>query len=340
MPDSVQDSTPRENDTLPIISGVTLRRYRGPEDLPAMASVITRSREADGVMFVTTVEDLAGQFENPEELDPRTDVLVVEAGGQIVGVSRVSLKKRKNALRAYNHSVELLPEWRGKGIRETLLRFNEDYIKTRVKKEGAGSTSVFELWAGDTENEWKSIVLANGYHPVQHVLDMVRKLDDIPNMPLPEGFEIRPVKPEHYPEIVQADRDSSSQDWDFREEDWTEERFQTFMKSTGSRPELWQVAWEGDTLAGMVLNYILEEENQQFGRKRGHTEHVSVRQQFRGRGLARALLASSFRVLKENGMEEAALGMEVENPHDPLRLYLGMGFKIELHLTWYQKPVI
>lgn len=339
MSERLENSTSVQGPSIPEIPGVTLRRYRGPEDLPPMASVITRSREADGVIYVTTVEDLSGQFEKPEDFDPRTDVLIVEADGQIIGVSRVSLQERKNALRAYNHSVELLPGWRGKGMRERLFRYNEEYIRTRAKKDGIGSTNVYELWAGDTENEWKSIVQTNGYHPVQHVLDMVRKLDDIPDMPLPEGFEIRPVTPEHYSMIQQADKESSMQDWDFRHEDWTEERFHHFIASTGSRPDLWQVAWKGDTIAGMVLNYILKEENEQFDRKRGHTEHVSVRQQFRGRGLARALLAHSFRVLKENGMEEAALGMEVENPHDPLRLYQGMGFKIELHLTWYQKPV-
>lgn len=328
-----------DSPTIPTFPGLTLRLYRGPEDLATMASVITRSREADGVVYVTTADDLASDFEDPQDFDPRTDVLIVEAEGRIVGVSRVSLRKRKNSLSAYNHSVELLAEWRGKGIRERLFQYNEEYIRARARKEGSGCRNVMELWAGDHENEWKDIIVAHGYHPVQHVIDMFRSLDEIPDMPLPEGFEIRPVRPEHYPEIIQADRDSSAQDWDFREEDWTEERFYKFLKSTGSRPELWQVAWNGDTLAGMVLNYIVDEENEGRVKKRGHTEHVSVREQFRGLGLGRALLASSFRMLKANGMDEAVLGMEVENPHDPLRLYQGMGYQIEQHLTWYQKDV-
>jgi GNAT superfamily N-acetyltransferase len=324
---------------VPDIPGVKLRRYRGHSDLSVLASVITCSRGADGVVYVTTTEDLASEFENPKDFDPSADVLIVEAEGKIVGVSRISLRKRKNSLNAFNHSVELLAPWRGKGIRERLFEYNEAYVRAMAGEEGAGCRNVMELWAGDHDNEWKSMIVSRGYHPVQHVIDMVRSLDDIPDMPLPEGFEIHPVKPEHYPEIIQADRDSSAQDWDFREEDWTEEKFYKFLKSTGSRPELWQVAWKGDTLAGMVLNYIQDEENRGRSRKRGHTEHVSVREQFRGRGLARALLASSFRVLKENGMDDAVLGMEVENPHDPLRLYQGMGFQIEQHLTWYQKPV-
>jgi hypothetical protein len=38
-------------------------------------------------------------------------------------------------------------------------------------------------------------------------------------------------------------------------------------------------------------------------------------------------------------MEEATLGMEVENPHDPMRLYSGMGFRVVRHFTWYHKPI-
>jgi len=38
-------------------------------------------------------------------------------------------------------------------------------------------------------------------------------------------------------------------------------------------------------------------------------------------------------------MDEAVLGMEVENPHDPTRLYGGMGFRVKTHFTVYHKPL-
>jgi GNAT superfamily N-acetyltransferase len=304
-----------------------------------MADVITRSREADGVDFVTTEEDLAAGFKHPLDFDPGSDVLIAETEGKMIGVARVWVKDRAGGKRAYNHSVELLREWRGRGIREELFHYNERYIKGRATKEGKVALGSFELWANDSENEWRAIVVSHGYRPVQHALDMVRNLDDIPEMPLPEGFETREVNPEHYTKIWEANRESSLLDWDYCENDWDEQHLHAFMKMSAFQPHLWQVAWKGDTLAGMILNYIVDEENEELGTKRGHTEDVFVKKEFRGRGLARALLASSFRVLKEHGMNEATLGMEVENPHDPLRLYEGMGYRVTAHFTFYQKPI-
>jgi mycothiol synthase len=323
----------------PAIRGVTLRRYRGERGLSAIVEVINLSRRADGVDFVVTRDDLAAQFDDHVDFDPEEDVLVAEVDGKMIGLARVWRENREDGRRMYGHSVELLQEWRGRGIREELFLFNERHIRRIEKKASEEGASFFLLWANDLENDWKSIVERNGYRPAQHELDLVRSLDEIPEMPLPTGFEIRPVKPEHYGKIWEADRESSRLDWDFSENKWDDEHFKAFMKTNAFQPDLWQVAWNGETLAGMVLNYIVDEENQQLGKKQGHTEHVFVREQYRHRGLARALLARSFRVLKEHGMDEATLGMEVENPHDPLRLYEGMGFRVVRHYTWYQKSL-
>jgi len=305
-----------------------------------MTNVINLSRAADGVDFVITEKDLTIQFTNPLDFDPDEDVLVTEAEGRIVGLARVWRKSRENGGCSYGHSVELLEEWRDKGVRECLFHHNEDHIRRMAKIDGKEEASVFELWTNDAENQWKSIVLDNGYRPVQHELDLIRGLDTIQEFPLPEGIQVRPVDPSHYEAIREANREAWKRDWNFSKEDWNEEYFRAFMKKSAFQPQLWQVAWKGDLLAGMVLNYIIDEENMQLGTKRGHTENVFVREQFRGIGLARALLSRSFRVLKDRGMEEAMLSAEIENPHGALRLYEGMGFKVVNHLTWYQKPLV
>lgn len=338
MTDRKRQPEDLEETGLPTIPELTLRRYRGDEDFPAMATVMTRSREADGVDFVTTEQDLAVSFDDPLDFDPQADILVAEADGKMIGLARVWRENRESG-RAYGHSVELLQEWRGRGIREKLFLYNERHIRKIVKKDGDEGAAFIELWANDSDNDWKSIAVSNGYRPVQHVLEMVRSLDEIPEMPLAAGFETRPVGREHYRKIWEADKEASRHDRDFSENKWDDRHFQSFMKTSVFQPDLWQVAWDGETLAGMVLNYIVEEENRQLGKKRGHTEHVFVREQYRGRGLARALLARSLKVLKDHGMDEAVLDMEVENPYDPLRLYEGLGFRVAKHFTWYQKPL-
>jgi ribosomal protein S18 acetylase RimI-like enzyme len=89
----------------------------------------------------------------------------------------------------------------------------------------------------------------------------------------------------------------------------------------------------------MVQNYIDAEQNAKFNRKRGYTENIAVRRPYRKQGLASALIARSLKMLKELGMEEAALGVDAENLSGALRLYENLGFRTVKRSTDYRKPL-
>jgi ribosomal protein S18 acetylase RimI-like enzyme len=89
----------------------------------------------------------------------------------------------------------------------------------------------------------------------------------------------------------------------------------------------------------MVLNYIDAAENLAFQRKRGYTENIAVRRAWRRRGIARALIATSLRILKERGMEEAALGVDTQNPSGALQLYESLGYRIVKQYLTYRKKM-
>jgi ribosomal protein S18 acetylase RimI-like enzyme len=93
-------------------------------------------------------------------------------------------------------------------------------------------------------------------------------------------------------------------------------------------------------VAGMLLNRIDQALNQQLDRKRGYTEHIFVRQPWRNRGLAGALLAKSLQVLKAQGMQEAELGVDSENESGAYGFYQRMGFKTFSTDTWFRKPMM
>ena len=72
--------------------------------------------------------------------------------------------------------------------------------------------------------------------------------DDIPDLPLPDGIEVRPVRPEQMREIVAAHHECFRGEWDFSE---IEEREFAHIIDDPCRDEtLWQVAWDGDTIVG------------------------------------------------------------------------------------------
>ncbi|TFH36753.1 MAG: GNAT family N-acetyltransferase [Anaerolineales bacterium] len=89
----------------------------------------------------------------------------------------------------------------------------------------------------------------------------------------------------------------------------------------------------------MVLARIDEVENRDLKRKRGYTEHVFVRRPWRQRGLAKALVVRSLRVLKERGMEEGELGVDSENESGAFGFYQRLGYETFSTDIWFRKPM-
>ncbi len=71
------------------------------------------------------------------------------------------------------------------------------------------------------------------------------------------------------------------------EDEWDTE-LTSWRESPSYVPDYWQVAWDGDQVAGMVLNFIDTAENEENHRLRGYTGTICVRRPWRRRGLARA----------------------------------------------------
>jgi mycothiol synthase len=325
----------------PAVPGLAFRLFHGEADYPAMVAVIAGSKEADQIERTESVEEIAIQYRHLVNSDPEQDMLFVEVDGKVVGYGRVWWEQEENGPRRYGQNNFLLPAWRGNGLRRTML----DYCEGRLREIAAGhplnGPRVFEAWAADTETHWESVLVEAGYQVVRYGLMMTRpNLEDIPDLPLPDGLEVRPVQPDQYRLVWDAASEAFRDHWGVSEEEWAEEHYQHWIEHPTFQPHLWQVAWDGDQVAGMVQNFIDEEENREYGRKRGWTEGICVRRPWRRRGLAKALIARSFGVLKEQGMTEAALGCDAENLSGAVHLYRSMGFQPFKRHTGYRKPML
>ncbi|MEJ5309228.1 MAG: GNAT family N-acetyltransferase [Anaerolineae bacterium] len=329
----------------PMMDGLTFRSFRGSEDYPAMVAVIQGSKEADQVERATTVEDIARDYAHLVNSDPYRDMLFVEMHGEVIGYSRVFWFKRDDGAYAYGHFAALLPAWRGLGIRRAMLHHNERRLReiatAHINSNGRNPAErYFESWANKTETHWRALLTEAGYVPVRYGYLMVRPdLENIPDLPLPDGVEVRPVRPEDYWTIWYAAKEAFRDHWGYSEDEWAETNFENWQESDIFTPELWQVAWDGDEVAGMVLNFIDEKENAAYNRKRGYTETICVRRPWRRKGLARALIARSLAVLKAQGMSEAALGVDAQNPNGALQLYKSMGFSPVQEETAFRKSL-
>lgn len=324
----------------PAIPGLVLRHFRGESDFPGIVDVYNRANKADNIDRVTSIESTAATYANLKNSDPYKDMLIAEVNSQMVGYSRVVWWKELNGPYLYGHFGFIVPEWRGKGIGTTMLHHNEARSREIAAGHQHAQAPMFDTFASNTQPVLAEMLESEGYKPVRYGIDMVKPdLDNIPELPLPEGIETRPVKPEHLRAIWKAEVEAFKDHWGADETEESDfERWKNAYPET-FKPELWQIAWDGDRVAGIIRNFIDYRQNEQFKRKRGYTEDISVGREWRRRGLARALLARSFQTLKEQGMTEAALSVDTENPNGALQLYQSMGFEEVRRQVVYRKPL-
>ena len=325
------------NGPLPV--GVVLRHLRAPDDLHDMNAIANAIRIAEGTSFSTTDEQFAEFYAAPPGSDPATDVAVAEIEGRIVGYGRAAWHEELDGIRIYEVIPFLDPTRIGQELFIAMVDSLEARLHTIAADHPAGGR-FFETFGGDLAPERDALLRAHGYEPIRYFFSMLRpSVDDLPDAPLPDGLEIREVRAEDLEAIWAADQEAFRDHWGFFPGDDKEyERFRT--DPVQSDTSLWRVAWDGDQVAGQVRSFINAEENDRHGRRRGYTEHISVRRPWRRRGLARALIGASFPLLRARGMTEAALGVDTENTSGALRVYEGCGFQPISRTATYRKPMV
>jgi ribosomal protein S18 acetylase RimI-like enzyme len=330
------------------IPNFRFRTFRGEADYPIILSLIDSCRKIDSLQWAPTLEEITNNYTHLHHCNPYQDMLFAEVNGDPVGYARCYWETEGIDEASHNwlgvHLGYVIPAWRGKGIGHNLLDFVENRlneISTELVKTGQISATMprfFSTEGADTETAKEHLLVHAGYKAIRYAFNMVRPdLENIPDLPLPPGLEVRPVLPEHYRQIWDASNEAFRDHWGYIPE--PEEEFQKMLVSSTFDPSLWRVAWEGDQIAGMVLSFINKAENEEYNRKRGYTENICVRRPWRKRGLAKTLIARGLQALKEHGMDHAALGVDAENTSGALRLYEKMGFQVIKRFAIYRKPM-
>jgi mycothiol synthase len=322
----------------PLPPGLALRHLRAPDDYPHMNAVANAIRAAEGDDFYTTDDQFQKFYENLSRCDPATDVAIAEADGRIVGYGRAAWHEELDGTRIYEVIPFVDPTSAGQDVFVAVLGAVEARARAIAAEHPTG-TKLLETFGGDRAPEREALLEAAGYVPVRYYYAMIRpSVDDLPDAPLPLGLEIREVQPGHLPLIWAADQEAFQDHWGYTPS--TDADYRLFLTDpVMTDTSLWRIAWDGDEVAGQVRSYINAEENERHGRLRGYTEHISVRRPWRRRGLARALIAASFPLLRARGMTEAALGVDTENTSGALRVYEGCGFRPVSRSATYRKPL-
>ena len=242
----------------PGVAGLRFRHFRGLSDYASIATVLTASDNADQIERNVTAEDIATVFERGlKNCDPYSDMILAEITGKVVGYARGWWTEELPNLRIYKHNGFLVPAWRRMGIGQAFLSWMEAHLKEIAATHPPGQEKHFQVNVSRYQEGTANLLESAGYKPVRYFFEMVRpNLEDIPDIPLPAGLEIRKASPDHYPAIWQSMHEYPQEEWGATQP--TEEAYREWQAHPHFQPERWQIAWDKvtNTAVGHVLTYI------------------------------------------------------------------------------------
>jgi mycothiol synthase len=324
------------------IPGLSLRQHPGGTGPAAdMVQLANAVYAANGMDELTTVADLENWLSHiTNGFDPSSDVVLAEVDGVLVGDGWVDWVDTTDGMREFRLGGYVHPDWQGRGIGRRLLAWQEAHASAHPAAAASTRPLVLGSWSSELNARKQRLLASAGYTPVRWFFEMLRpNLDEISVPPMPEGLEIRPAA---------GDREGKKRLWDADveafEDHWggfdsSDAAFEAWLVRPFWDSDLWVVAWDGDEIAGAVMNTIYTADNEAFGRRRGWLDSVFVRRAWRRRGLGAALVARSLLRLREAGMSEAMLGVDSDNPSGALALYERAGFEVHRRSAAYRKPM-
>lgn len=321
----------------PPIAGLEARFFRDVADFERLATLMCAANEHDGIPFLPTAHNLQIDMDDADGLDPRKDVVIVSVDGTAIAASEVKRVVR-DEVPTYEFSGAVDPAFRRRGLGTWLMGWSLEHARARALHEDPEVRVAIGSFAEESETGHRALLAAAGLQSVRHFFLMRRTgLEEIPDAPLPDGIEIRPVRPDQHRVIFDAETEAFRDHWGNREVG--EHEFRATFAQKELDTDLWVVAWAGHEVAGVVQNWVWPEENARLGTKRGWLEHISVRRSWRRRGLARAITAASLVKLRAAGLDEGMLGVDSENANGALGLYEGLGFTVHSRAAAYRRDL-
>ena len=323
------------------------------ELVPVWHELVEAIAVADGDAERFGPDDLVDELE-PGWIDLATDSRIgLDAAGRAVAFGLVQVRPGDRGQLRVQCWGGVHPRDRRRGIGRPLLRWQERRARSLAARRrveiaaeplpgeqpgrhvpGRATVVVPDRVSGSPE-----LLAAEGFAATRWFSTMQRDLSRLlPEVALPDGVGLQPFSAELDQAVRLAHNDAFTDHWGFQP--WTAESWRQW--ETGYRhfrPEWSFVVLAGDEVAGYTLGAGYPAEWEAIGYTEGWTTKLGVRRPWRGRGIAKALLATQLRAFAEAGMRFAGLDVDSANPTGAVGLYTGLGYRVRQRSAQWSKEI-
>jgi ribosomal protein S18 acetylase RimI-like enzyme len=306
---------------------------RAPQD--ALLHLVNACWTADGIPHALAPEEIA-DFTRGPHLDPEVDGRVVVEDGEPVayGIVHCRPTDQKDAWARLTGSVH--PDARRSGIGSALLGWQIDRARERLAYAEGRLDRVIRVEVHPGERSKASMLRHHGFEPVRYFDEMIRPLDTLPRVES-SGFEIIPWDPHRSEETRNVKNAAFRDHWGSTPVD--KPTWHQWLEDFGTRLDLSFMAVAGGAVVGYTLNGSYPQDEAIRGRREGWIENLGTLAEWRGRGVATALVCASLEAFSGAGLTHAALGVDADSPTGARGLYTRLGFEIDYQMHLAQRAL-
>jgi ribosomal protein S18 acetylase RimI-like enzyme len=306
-------------------------RSLGREDLHDVWSLFQEANTKQDADITDTLQDLERQYDDPWS-NPVTDSRIVRTiRGKLVAFARIFVNPQPEKENVAHLWCTVSLEASEQGLQQECLDWMQERATERLAEaantdEASALPRVLRTDFPETDKQSIALYRANGFEPVRTFFKMERNLSEpIPEAPLPDGLTFRTYSPELDEAMLDAFNESFSDHWGHETvtpNDW----HQFIIDYSDVRKDLTLAVMDGDEVVALCVNRVKNADSKDPGGPLGWVGSVGTKRAYRKRGIASALIAESMRRFRAEGLRNAGLGVDSENPTGALGLYERLGF--------------
>jgi mycothiol synthase len=326
------------------------------DDAAPMTELLNASFRHDELPFVQTLAEVRHSME-----DRRLDLARDTVGGWSDDGSLVCFGAARARAAAVRRRIvyqdgEVHPAWRRRGLGSALLAWTEARSRQLLDQPlaadaapaadattepgvGGPVPAFLEVYANERQADRALLYERHGFRPIRWYVDMRRPLDEpLPAVELPTGLTVVGWSAERDDDYRVAHVTAFNDHWG--SEPLTRDEWHTrFTGSPMFRPDLTVGVLDGDgRLVGYVIGYHAPEDTAVTGRVEGWLGQVGTLREWRGRGVASALMVHVMGLMRHAGFDDAMLDVDTDNSSGAVGLYERLGFRPKHRSVRWEKP--